>query len=57
MRESPELRTMRTMAWERAKGELRSMAQTFWEDGEQFKRFKKELNDFIEIVEAKGLHE
>ena len=31
MDEQRIMRTMRTMAWERAKGELQSMLQTFWD--------------------------
>lgn len=57
------LRTLRTMAWERAKGELMSMAQTFWGNAEtascssQFEKFKFEMNVFIKNIEDHGLHE
>ena len=51
------LRTMRTMAWERAKGELRSMAQTYWVDTEKFDVFTRETEAFIEHVEDNGIHE
>lgn len=47
------------MAWERAKGELRSMKHTYWdeEDAEKYKLYQNELEKFIEIVESGGLHE
>jgi len=55
--ESTEIKTMRSMAWERAKGELRSMQQTFWDNDEAFECFKKASEDFIEHVEDHGLYE
>lgn len=52
------LASMRTMAWERAKGELRSMLQTFW-DGENgnFKPLSDKVEAFIKDVEDDGLQE
>lgn len=31
--DSKELKTLRLMAWQRAKGELLSILETYWEDG------------------------
>ena len=36
MSETKQLRTMRVMAWQRAKGELYSMLETFWSDAENY---------------------
>lgn len=57
--DSVELRSMRTMAWERAKGELRSMLQTFWEhdSGSTFEELKTAIKDFVTNVEDNGLQE
>lgn len=57
MNESREIRNMRHMAWERAKGELRAMLHTFWSDGPQYNELKEAINDFIVQVEDDGLHE
>jgi hypothetical protein len=48
---------MRLMAWERAKGELKSMLQTHVGDKEQFDRLSKAIKDFITDVEDNGKHE
>lgn len=60
--DSREVRTMRHMAWERAKGELHSMIASFWGDGtpggcDEFKKLKKTVDNFITDVEDNGLHE
>lgn len=60
--ESLEIRTMRHMAWERAKGELRSMLTTFWGDGspglsDEYTKLNHEVEMFIKHVEDEGLHE
>ena len=60
--DSREIRTMRHMAWERAKGELHSMLTTFQGDGnpglsEEFTNLDKAVQDFITHVEDEGLHE
>ena len=57
--ESKEILTMRGMAWERAKGELRSYLQTFWssyspnnkklENG--FDEANKRIEEFIKSFE------
>ena len=49
--------SMRQMAWERAKGELKSMTCAMWDDCEKFEAFDNLLNEFIDKVEEEGLHE
>ena len=52
------LKTMRYMAWNRAKGELQSMLDTYWSGSdEQFTKMKKAINNFIEDVEDNGKQE
>jgi hypothetical protein len=48
---------LRLMAWERAKGELRSMLQTHVNEMEKHQKLKKTINDFIKDVEDNGKHE
>ena len=55
--ESRLLAVLRTQAWERAKGELRSMDHTYYDKFETFERFKELVDEFIEKVEANGYHE
>lgn len=55
-------RMLRTQAWERAKGELRSMLHTFHTTSGvgfhgQFGKLNDAMNDFIQKVEDHGLHE
>jgi len=57
MNESREIRNLRSMAWERAKGELQSMTHTFWGSNVNFEPFKKILDKFIKDIEDMGLHE
>lgn len=45
------------MAWERAKGELNSMLQTYVNDQEKFDILKKTIESFIIDVEGNGKHE
>jgi hypothetical protein len=53
------LEALRTMAWERAKGELQSMLQTFWPEynhhGDKipnnYENMKKAIEDFVGTVE------
>lgn len=58
----PDLsRMLRTQAWERAKGELRSMLCTFHTpenagDG-QFELLEQNVEAFIVRIEDEGLHE
>lgn len=52
------LRTMRHMAWSRAKGELESMLDTYWSgSAEKFNTMKKAIDDFIKDVEDNGKQE
>jgi len=52
------LKTMRYMAWNRAKGELQSMLDTYWSGSdEKFNTMKKAIDDFIEDVEDNGKQE
>lgn len=51
------LASMRTMAWERAKGELRSMLETYYGDMDRFQAMEKALEDFIKDVEDNALQE
>ena len=52
------IRIQRNMAWERAKGELKSMLHTFYSDGDsrdnQYNELNDELAQFIEKIESKG---
>ena len=47
---------MRAMAWERAKGELFSMTQSYIRDPEKLDGFIKLMNEFVLAVEGDGLH-
>jgi hypothetical protein len=51
------LEILRYMAWERAKGELNSMLQTYTNDREKFDILKKTVESFIKDVEDNGKHE
>ena len=52
------LKTMRYMAWNRAKGELQSMLDTYWSGSyEEFNAMKKAIDEFIVDVEDKGKQE
>jgi hypothetical protein len=50
---------MRAMAWERAKGEIKSMLTTYYcrEDGDKFKEMQREFEAFVAAVEDNALHE
>lgn len=54
--ESREIRNMRTMAWERAKGELRSIKQTYW-NNDNYVPYCRILEQFIRDVENEGIIE
>ena len=54
---SQDRQIIRLMAWERAKGELKSMLKTHVGEQEQYDRLKKAINDFIKDVEDNGKHE
>jgi hypothetical protein len=55
------LKVLRTQAWERAKGELNSMMQTFFsgtkEESDRFCLLDAVIKDFIDNVEGNALHE
>lgn len=55
------LRALRGQAWERGKGELRAVLQTFFGEGAarpgQFDQFDAEVAKFIAVVEGEGLAE
>jgi hypothetical protein len=66
MEEPKELRTMRAMAWQRAKGELNSIMETFYSDyrdeeykpkefKSKFEHFKDLLDHFVDEVEGHEL--
>ena len=54
-------RMLRAQAWERAKGELRSMLWTYQSPANanegQFDSFNEKLESFIGDIETRGLHE
>lgn len=51
------LKTMRYMAWERAKGELNSIIQTYWVSGKRFDDLHEKIKSFIDDIENEGLQE
>jgi hypothetical protein len=57
MMEEKILRTLRAQAWERAKGELRSVLQTYWGEEKKFSDMDEAVSEFIEKVEGHGLAE
>jgi hypothetical protein len=48
--DSREIQIMRAICWERAKGELGALVETYWEEG-NCKKMQEEINKFIDIVE------
>jgi len=58
MDDSRIIRNLRHMAWERAKGELKSMTHTFWDEVDsRFITLVETINKFIEEIEDNGLQE
>ena len=56
--ESKIIRTMRLMAWERAKGEMHSILEAYWcadDEREEYKVLSDEIKKFIKTVESRGL--
>lgn len=52
------LKTMRYMAWSRAKGELKSMLDTYWTGGsEKFTELKNTIDKFVEDIEDNAKQE
>ena len=54
--ESMDMKIMRRMAWERAKGELQSMLQTYW-GNDNFLEFDVTVREFVKKVENNALQE
>lgn len=48
---------LRYMAWERAKGELKSMLQTYVNEQEEFDILKEAIDNFIKDIEGYGKYE
>lgn len=57
MHDDRALSVMRNQAWERAKGEMRSMYHTFYNNYDSFKKLEDEVENFIKEVEDNGLQE
>jgi hypothetical protein len=57
MQDDKTIRTMRNMAWERAKGELRAMAQTYWKEDSKYQKIMHIFDAFVEEVENNGYQE
>ena len=62
MSEDARLRSiLRSMAWQRAKGELESMGETYAGEmtrgGSRFQLFKEAMAQFVKEVEDNGLQE
>lgn len=45
------------MAWDRAKGELKSMLRTYVGEEKQYEEMRDAINKFIKDVEDNGKHE
>lgn len=57
MAESREVRTLRMMAWARAKGELAALMETYWDNDEGYTAMRDEVDKFIKTVEDNALQE
>lgn len=57
MSEERQTRIARAMAWERAKGELRSIYHTFWNHDGSFEKAQEAFEAFIQQIEDEGLIE
>lgn len=59
--ETKEMRLLRAMAWERAKGELKSMLHSYYNASpggdDNFEKMNSLTKEFIVRVEENGLHE
>ena len=51
------LRTLRTMAWQRAKGEINAMLNTYWKEDDKHTQLRALFIDFVSNVESEGLQE
>jgi hypothetical protein len=45
---------LRAMAWQRAKGELQSMLETYHKEPEKFEAMSKAIEAFVTEVEGEG---
>ena len=54
--ETRELRTMRSMAWSRAKGELDSILVTYY-NNDNYVKMKTAIDEFVAHVEDNGIQE
>lgn len=45
---------LRGMAWERAKGEMKSILHTYYQEYPKYKTFREEMETFIETIESEG---
>jgi len=57
LEESRELRALRAMAWERAKGELYAMLHTYYGSNASHARMLELIEDLIDKVEGEYLCE
>jgi len=57
MNEDKIIRTMRLQAWERAKGELKAVLQTYWGSTSNYGAMNGEIKDFVKKIEERGLVE
>ena len=55
--DSMELSIIRQMAWERAKGELRSILVIYIKDMERYRQAQKKIEGFIKDIEENGIIE
>ena len=51
------LSTMRAQSWQRAKGELRAVLETYWDSHVRFREMSDAIQDFVKMVEDRGLAE
>jgi hypothetical protein len=49
------IKILRAQAWERAKGELKSILHSYWGESAKFRKMDDAIDDFIEKVENEGL--
>jgi hypothetical protein len=49
------LQAMRLMAWERAKGELESILQTYYDGDDRFAEVNHKFAEFIALIEDHGI--
>ena len=54
---SKEIHAMRSMAWERAKGELMAMEHTYYGEQAKYDKLTQAIELFVSTVEDEGLHE